>query len=302
MSTASPATTFSAWKRHQARHWLSAPDVSYLHWLLYRSSLLYFEYIPLTDIGLECAGFLNGFGYDTTVLVRSVVLRGFDQQMAEMVTNAAIEKGVKFNFKCQPKSIEKTEDSRLLVKYAYDDGREESDIFDTVLFAVGRKALTDDLQLENAGVKRESGSDKLVVDDGEATNVPHIYAVGDVLDGRPELTPVAILAGRLLARRIFSDATEKMDYEDVATTIFSPLEYGAVGLSEEAATARFGEDNVEIYHAYYKPTEFFVPQKSVRYCYLKAVALREGDQKVVGLHYVGPVAGEVIQGFGAALK
>lgn len=222
--------------------------------------------------------------------------------MAEMVTNAAIEKGVKFNFKCQPKSIEKTPEGRLLVKYVYDDGREESDVFDTVLFAVGRKALTDDLHLENAGVERVAGSDKLVVDDNEATNVPNIFAVGDVLNGQPELTPVAILAGRLLARRLFGNGVEKMDYEDVATTVFSPLEYGAVGLSEEAAVARFGEDNVEIYHAYYKPTEFFVPQKSVRYCYLKAVALRDGDQKVVGLHYVGPVAGEVIQGFAAALK
>lgn len=252
---------------------------------------------------MECAGFLNGFGYDTTVLVRSVVLRGFDQQMAEMVTNAATEKGVKFNFKCEPKSIEKQADGRLLVRWVSNvDGSEASDVFDTVLFAVGRKALTDDLQLDNAGVKRVLGSDKLIVDDCETTNVPHIYAVGDVVEGKPELTPVAILAGRLLARRIFSDSTDKMDYEDVATTIFSPLEYGAVGLSEEAAVRRFGEDNIEIYHAYYKPTEFFVPQKSVRYCYLKAVAMRDGDQKVVGLHYVGPVAGEVIQGFAAALK
>lgn len=113
---------------------------------------------------------------------------------------------------------------------------------------------------------------------------------------------MAIHAGRLIARRLFAGATQKMDYADVATTVFSPLEYGCVGLSEEAAIRKFGEDNVEVYHAYYKPTEFFIPQKSVRYCYLKAIALRDGDQKVVGLHYVGPVAGEVIQGFAAALK
>ncbi|XP_037026876.1 thioredoxin reductase 1, mitochondrial isoform X2 [Bradysia coprophila] len=253
-------------------------------------------------IGLECAGFLNGLGYDATVLVRSVVLRGFDQQMADMVANAATEKGVKFEYKCQPKSIEKTSDNRLLVKYAYDDGREVSDVFDTVLFAVGRKALVDDLKLENSGVIIKPNADKIDVDEYERTNVPHIYAVGDVLQGRPELTPVAILAGRLLARRMFGNSTELMDYDDVATTIFSPLEYGCVGLSEEKAIERHGEDNVEIYHAYYKPTEFFIPQKSVRHCYLKAVALREGDQRVIGLHYVGPVAGEVIQGFAAALK
>lgn len=118
----------------------------------------------------------------------------------------------------------------------------------------------------------------------------------------PELTPVAIHAGRLIARRLFNDSTQKMDYADVATTVFSPTEYGCVGLAEEAAIAKFGEENVEVYHAYYKPTEFFVPQKSVRYCYLKAVAHACGDQKVLGLHYIGPSAGEVIQGFAAAVK
>jgi thioredoxin reductase (NADPH) len=75
-----------------------------------------------------------------------------------------------------------------------------------------------------------------------------------------------------------------------------------VGLSEENAVKKYGEDNIEVYHAYYKPTEFFVPQRSVRYCYLKAVALREGDQKILGMHFLGPVAGEIIQGFAAALK
>lgn len=255
-------------------------------------------------IGLECAGFLKGFGYDATVMVRSILLRGFDQQMATMVGDAMVEKGVKFLHKTQPQSVEKQADGRLLVKYRSDDGTEGSDVYDTVLFAIGRTACTDDLKLDQAGVVTAEGgkSDKLDVDSFEATNVPNIFAVGDVLYKRPELTPVAIHAGRLLARRLFNNQNDIMDYTDVATTVFSPLEYGCVGMSEEDAEAKFGKGNIEVYHAYYKPTEFFVPQKSVRYCYLKAVALLEGDQKVLGLHFLGPVAGEVIQGFAAALK
>lgn len=123
-----------------------------------------------------------------------------------------------------------------------------------------------------------------------------------ILQKRPELTPVAIHAGRLLSRRLFGNSTIQMDYDNVATTVFSPLEYGAVGLSEETAIERFGEDNIEVYHAYYKPTEFFIPQRSIAHCYLKVVAKREGDQKVLGLHFIGPQAGEVIQGFAAAIK
>lgn len=235
-------------------------------------------------------------------MIRSIVLRGFDQQMAKVVTDSMIEKGVNFIFEAIPLSVEKQDDGQLLVTYRNKDGSEAKDIFDTVLFAIGRSANTSKIHLEKSGVEVVKDSDKIDVNEASQTNVEHIYAVGDILYKKPELTPVAINAGRIIARRIMNGSDEVMDYADVATTVFSPLEYGCVGLSEEDAVARFGEDNVEIYHAFYKPTEFFVPQKSVRYCYLKAVALREGDQKVVGLHFVGPAAGEVIQGFAVAVK
>ncbi|XP_067634559.1 thioredoxin reductase 1, mitochondrial isoform X2 [Eurosta solidaginis] len=251
-------------------------------------------------IGLECAGFLKGLGYDATIMVRSVVLREFDQQMANIIKDSLIERGVKFLFTTLPSSVEKQGD-RLLVKWTNSTtGEEGSGIFDTVLFAIGRKGLVDDLNLGAAGV--EVKNDKIVANDAEQTNIPHIYAVGDILFGKLELTPVAIHAGRLLARRLYAGSTQLMDYTNVATTVFTPLEYSCVGLSEEQAVKQYGEDNIEIFHGFYKPTEFFIPQKSVRYCYLKAIAERSGGQKVLGLHYVGPVAGEVMQGFGAAVK
>lgn len=142
--------------------------------------------------------------------------------------------------------------------------------------------------------------------------------------GKPELTPVAIQAGKLLASRLFNNAKTLMDYDNVATTVFTPLEYGCVGLSEEIAIKRFGEDNIEVgivllhkenllrniivcfsfqvYHTYYKPTEFFVPQKPVTNCYMKVICMRELPRIVLGMHFVGPSAGEVIQGYAAAIK
>ena len=250
---------------------------------------------------MECAGFLKGLGYDATVMVRSIVLRGFDQQMANIVADAMVERNIPFLHKTIPKSVEKTPEGRLLVKYINTETQEEgSDVYDTVLWAIGRKGLVDDLNLEAAGVQVKK--DKIIVNSAEQTNIPHIYAVGDIIEGRPELTPVAIHAGRLLARRLFGNSKQMMDYSDVATTVFSPLEYACVGMAEEDAIKKFGEDNIEVFHGFYKPTEFFIPQKSVRYCYVKAVAERNGDQKVLGLHYVGPVAGEIIQGFAAAVK
>ncbi|XP_011632561.1 thioredoxin reductase 2, mitochondrial isoform X2 [Pogonomyrmex barbatus] len=252
-------------------------------------------------IGLECAGFLNGLGYDATIMVRSIVLRGFDRQMAKHIAEEMTHRGVHFIYEAKPKKIAKQEDGRLLVDWIDKDGQIHQDVYDTVLFAIGRRALTEELKPENAGLKivPETGKIDAV---NEQTNVPNIYAVGDVLHKKPELTPVAIHAGKLLARRLYGNSTEKMDYTNVATTVFSPLEYGCVGLSEEAAIAIHGEENIEIFHAYYKPTEFFVPQKNVDRCYVKVIALRHDDEKVLGMHFIGPNAGEVIQGFSAAIK
>lgn len=116
------------------------------------------------------------------MLVRSIVLRGFDQQMANIVTESMQQRGVNFHFRCIPKSVEKLENGRLLAKWTKTDDptQEFSDEFDTVLFAVGRRALTRELNLEKAGVKIAGEGEKIDAVN-EQTNVPHIYAVGDVL-------------------------------------------------------------------------------------------------------------------------
>ncbi|KAK7871004.1 hypothetical protein R5R35_012198 [Gryllus longicercus] len=253
-------------------------------------------------IGLECAGFLNGLGYDATVMVRSVPLRGFDQQIAQLLCGEMEERGVKFLHKCIPTRVEKLENGQLKVTWSnVKDSSLQSDVFDTVLFAVGRRALTKELAVTTAGVHTEKESGKIRTDN-EQTNIPHIFAVGDVLHEKPELTPVAIQAGKLLAHRLFNGGSEVMDYHNVATTVFTPLEYGTVGFSEERAVELFGEDKLEVYHAFYKPTEFSVPQRNASRCYIKVICEREKPHKVLGMHFVGPQAGEVIQGFAAAMK
>ncbi|NXJ67423.1 TRXR2 reductase, partial [Rostratula benghalensis] len=255
------------------------------------------------DVSLECAGFLTGIGLDTTVMMRSIPLRGFDQQMASLVTEHMESHGTKFLKRCFPTKVEKLENNRLQVTWKNTDlGTEEGDSFDTVMWAVGRAPDTETLNLETVGVKTNSETGKIIVDASEATSVPHIYAVGDITEGRPELTPTAIAAGKLLARRLFGQSSELMDYDNVPTTVFTPLEYGCVGLSEEAAVQRYGSDNIEVYHAYYKPLEFTVAERDATQCYIKMVCLREREQRILGLHFIGPNAGEVIQGFALGIK
>ena len=87
---------------------------------------------------------------------------------------------------------------------------------------------------------------KVLHDEAERTNVDSIFAIGDVLDDKPELTPVAIQAGKLLARRLCGADDTLTDYVNVCTTVFTPLEYGCCGLSEEDAIQQFGEEDIEV--------------------------------------------------------
>jgi len=247
-------------------------------------------------VALECAGFLAGIGLDATVMVRSILLRGFDQQIANMIGDHMENHGVKFIRGVVPQKLTKQADGTIKVEW---DGG--SDTYDTVLCAIGRYADSDKLQLGAAGVTCIAKNGKLNCE-FEQTNVPHIYALGDVLNGKPELTPVAIQAGMLLADRLFNSATEAMDYERIATTVFTPLEYGVIGLSEEDAEARLGA-SLEVYHTNYTPLEWsIVDTRPDNSCYCKVLCDKDDDLRIVGLHIAGPNAGEVTQGFGVAMK
>jgi thioredoxin reductase (NADPH) len=253
-------------------------------------------------IALECGGFLAGLGFDTTVLVRSILLRGFDTSIAEKIGDHMASHGVKFVRPAIPQKIEKLDSGKLKVSWVDTDTKvESSDVFDTVFVATGRYADTGKLGLDAAGVIVDKGG-KLPTRD-EQTNVSHIYAIGDVVHGKPELTPVAIHAGKLLARRLYGGSSEGMDYERIATTVFTPLEYGCVGLSEEATIEAFGAENVEFFHSSFSPLEWSVvetrPQNA---CYAKLCVHKADNNRVVGFHVLGPNAGEITQGWAAAVR
>lgn len=255
-------------------------------------------------VALECAGFLKGQGYDVKVMVRSILLRGFDQDMANRIGEyMEVEAGIEFIRETVPSSITKLEDGKLLVKWTLPDGSNHEEAFDTVLNATGRNPDVDKLALDKAGVKLNPKTGRILVTN-EQTSTANIFAIGDVIDA-PELTPVAIQAGRLLARRLYNNETTLMDYEKVCTAVFTPIEYGCCGLSEEESIERFGEDNIEVYHQNFTPLEWALSddtRPSMANCYLKVICDKTRDLFVVGFHYLGPNAGEVMQAIGLAMK
>jgi len=189
--------------------------------------------IGASYIALECAGYLHGLGIDVTVMVRSIFLRGFDQQLANKIGEYMEKQGMKFIKGATPTKI--TVNSQGVKNVEYKQGAEEAeDQFDLVMFATGRHADTKDLGLEEVGVKTAKNG-KVIAGDDDKTSVDNIFSIGDCCEGRLELTPTAILAGKLLSKRLFGKGTRLMSYKYVATTVFTPLEYGACGWSQEDA-------------------------------------------------------------------
>ncbi|XP_062356899.1 thioredoxin reductase 3 isoform X2 [Cinclus cinclus] len=221
-------------------------------------------------VALECAGFLAGLGLDVTVMVRSILLRGFDQEMAEKVGAYMETHGVKFIRKFVPVQVEQLEQGmpgRLKVTAKSTEGQEIlEEEYNTVLIAIGRDACTRNIGLQTIGVKINEKNGKIPVNDEEQTNVPYVYAIGDILDGKLELTPVAIQAGRLLAQRLYGGSSRK------------------------------------VYHTLFWPLEWTVPGRDNNTCYAKIICNKQDNNRVIGLHVLGPNAGEVTQGFAAAIK
>jgi glutaredoxin len=265
-------------------------------------------------VSLECAGFLKALGKDVTVMVRSILLRGFDQQMATIIGDyMETQASMRFLQKSTPVEITRvkeaaseTEAPELLVKYKNGDGEIVEETFNTVVLAVGRDPCTSDLGLDTAGVKLAKNGK--IITTFEQSSVDNIYAVGDVIEettanGRVlELTPVAIQQGRLLAQRLYGKSDVKMDYQSVPTTVFTPIEYGAIGYSEEEAEEAFGAENLEVFHQKFWPLEWTVAHKPHDVCYVKLICNKKDNERVVGLHIAGPNAGEITQGYAVAMK
>ena len=114
---------------------------------------------------------------------------------------------------------------------------------------------------------------------------------------------MAIQAGITLARRLFAGSKEQMDYVNICTTVFTPIEYSSVGISEDDAIAKYGQDNIEVYHREFLPLEWSLSHdRSSSSAFTKVVCDKTSDENVLGIHFVGPNAGEVMQGYGVAMR
>jgi glutathione reductase (NADPH) len=247
-------------------------------------------------IAVEAAGIFASLGSKVTHVIRGEsVLKQFDAMIGKAMMLALHEHGVETVMNAWPEGLERSVAGSL--ELTLNQGRKLGP-FDSVLWAIGRAPLVEDLGLDAAGVKLDAFG-FIDTDKYEATSVEGIYAIGDVTC-RPHLTPVAIAAGRRLSDRLFGSQPERlMDYENIPTVIFGHPPIGTVGITETQARAKHGDD-VHVFNTGFVPLyNAMTPYKPRTEMKLVTVG---PERRVVGVHIIGPGADEMLQGFAVAVR
>lgn len=243
-------------------------------------------------IAVEFAGIFNGLGSQVTQLYRGpLFLRGFDLDIRQHAAEELPKSGIDLRFEVVIDSIERTA-SGLLCQLSDGTSLEA----DQVLYAIGREPHTEGLGLGNVSVELDNKG-YIKVDDEFRTSEPSIFAVGDIIGGM-ELTPVALAEGMAFARKQYGPEQKEIEYDFIASAVFCQPNIGTVGFTEEAAREEFGA--ITLYKSAFKPMKHTISGRDEK-TFMKLIVDDVSD-RVVGVHMMGPDAGEIIQGIAIALK
>ena len=247
-------------------------------------------------IAVELAGMLNALGSDVTMLLRREhLLRNFDATLRENLMEEMLGDGIDILARAQVKKVLREADGSLCIEC---ENGQRLEGFDELIWAIGRYPLTQDLNLQAAGVVVDDKG-YIPTDKFQQTNLEAVYAIGDVT-GQAQLTPVAIAAGRRLSDRLFGGMTDRhLVYENIPTVVFSHPPIGTVGLTESVARDRHG-DSVKVYQTRFTAMYNALTERKQKTA-MKLVTVG-AQEKVVGCHVIGPGADEMLQGFAVAIR
>lgn len=279
--------------------WPSVPDIPGKEHAITSNEFFHMEEWPERAIvvgggyiAVELTGVFHGLGTNVIQLYRGPhFLRGFDDDVRHHLADEMRKQKIDLRFNANIVQIEKDGDE--LVADLEDGTQMRTDV---ILYATGRSPNSANIGLEAAGVELGKGG-AVLVDEGFKTSVPSIYAIGDVID-RVQLTPVALEEGMVVANELFNEKAGAVDYTNIPTAVFSQPSIGTVGLTEAQARDKYGK--VDIYMSDFKALKHTLTGRDER-TLMKMIVHPETDA-VLGVHMVGPEAGEIVQGIGIALK
>ena len=246
-------------------------------------------------IGLEMGSVWSRLGSNVEVIeFLDHITPGMDREISNEFMKILVKQGVNFNLKTKVESITKSSNG-VLIEVSRPDGKKEKIESDVVLISVGRKPYTKNLNLDKIGVNLDKKG-KVKVDKNFRTNVQDIYAVGDVIDG-PMLAHKAEEEGIAVAE-IISGQSGHVNYDVIPSVIYTSPEVAAVGKTEE----QLKNDKIS-----YKVGKFpFMANSRAKAInepegFVKILADSKTD-KVLGVHIIGPHAGEMIAEMSVAME
>ncbi len=243
-------------------------------------------------IAVEFATIFHGLGSEVTELYRGeLLLRGFDTDVRQVLADEMRKRGVDLRLNADVSRIEKTPHG---IKATLTDQSElDADI---IMYATGRAPNSKGLGLEAVGVEMDEVG-AVRVDAYSRTNIPYIYAVGDITN-RLNLTPMAIAEGHAVSETLFNNNPTRPDHLNVATAVFSHPSIGTVGLTEEGARQEYGA--IDIYTSSFRALRHTLSGRDEK-TFMKIIVDSKSN-RVIGCHMAGPEAGEIIQGLAVAMK
>ncbi|HEY2772614.1 MAG TPA: glutathione-disulfide reductase [Candidatus Binatia bacterium] len=250
-------------------------------------------------IACELGGVFQAVGTKVHLVYRGELpLRGFDGDLRRELDSAMRSSGMFVHARTHVRRIAKTPSGTFVLDLVGPDGDCTLSVERCMLYATGRRANTEELGLEQVGVALDELGN-IVCGEDASTAAATIFAIGDVT-GRSPLTPVAIHAGRLWADRIYGGRSVPMTYENIPSAVFSDPPIGTVGLSEEEARVRYGDEAIQVFKAKFRPMLHNLTGRDAKTT-VKLVVRRD-DERVLGCHLIGRDAPEIIQGFAVAVK
>lgn len=280
--------------------WPFVPDIPGKQHVVTSNDMFFLDQLPnrIVIVGggyiaVEFASILHGLGVDTTICQRGhKLLDGFDEDIRDFLAAEMTRKGIKILFNTDIEAIESAPGDDFAVRLI--DGSKM--ITDLVMYATGRTPNSTGFGLEALGVELNSEG-AIKVNSDYQTNVPSIYALGDVTD-RVNLTPVAIAEGAALVNALYINQPRPVVYDNIPTAVFCQPNIGSVGLTETQAREKYPD--IDIYQTRFTPIKNTLSGKDEK-TLMKMIVVRSTD-RVVGLHMVGPDAPEIIQGMAVAIR
>ena len=241
-------------------------------------------------IAVEFASIFNGLGVNTSLCIRGKrILKDFDSEISEFLMEQMSYKGIKIIREDFPKKIE-FQNNEFNVYF----NRKKSS-YDRIMEATGRVPNLDKLNIHNANVKLNNNG-AILIDKNFRTSQKHIFAIGDVVD-RVQLTPVAIAEAMVFVKNLLSKDNHKLSYKNIPTAVFSNPNYACIGYNEKEAKKLFGK--IKIYKSSFKALKLSITNSNEK-VFIKLITHKSTD-KILGLHYIGENAAEIVQGFSVAV-